>query len=139
MKRLAQFVCLILVLTTVLTIPAAAESANPWSSNYFAAFDAYLYHTSGTQFQVWFEVTCKRTMEEIGASVIEVQRSSDGTNWETVKTYYKENNANMIAYNTVSHASYVTHSKVSGYSYRAYVRFYAKDSSGTGVYGYYAY
>lgn len=139
MKRLMQFVCLILVLVTILTIPVAAEQITPWSSRFFSAFDAYLYYSSSTQFQVCFDVTGTGMMDEIGTSVIEVQKSVNGTNWETVTTYYKENNPNMIARNTGAHSGYVSHAKVSGYSYRAYVRFYAKDSSGTGVYGYYAY
>lgn len=139
MKRFIQCVCIILILATIIVIPVSAEQISPWSSRYFSSFDAYLYYVSSTQFQVWFNVTGTGTMDEIGASVIKVQRSSDGTNWETVETYYKEDNSNMIDCDTVAHSGYVSHTKVSGYSYRAYVRFYAKDSSGTGVYGYYAY
>lgn len=139
MKRLIQCVCLVLVLVTILVIPVSAEQISPWSSRYFSSFDAYLYYTSSTLFQVWFEVAGTGIMDEIGVSVIEVQQSTDGTNWETVTTYYKENNPNMIARNTGAHSGYVSHAKISGYSYRAYVRFYAKNSSGTGVYGYYAY
>lgn len=140
MKRFTQIVCLLLVLATCLIIPAmAVEEAVPRSSRFFSSFSAYLYHTSSTQFQIWFNVTATGMMDELGVNSIEVQRSTDNSNWEYVKTYTKEEYENLVVSDTFDHSSYVTCSKASGYSYRAYVEFYAKDSSGTGYYGYYAY
>lgn len=139
MKRFIQFVCLVLVLATCLTIPvSAAEGISPYASSYFGCFSAYLWKTSGTEFEVWFDVGAVCGMEELGTSVIKVQRSSDKSYWSTMRTYKKEDYPSMIDYNTSTHCSCVTYSDgISGYYYRAYVEFYAKNSSGRGYYDFY--
>ena len=43
----------------------------------------------------------------------------------------------MIDDNTAFHAATLTCTKTSGYYYRAYVEFYAKNSTGTGELNYY--
>ena len=91
MKRFIQCVSLILVLSMCLVTPAfAAEEVSPWASSYFMSRSAYLTVVSGTTFDVWFEVTSVRGMDEIGTSVIKVQRSTDKSDWDTVKTFTKE-------------------------------------------------
>lgn len=141
MKKFVQCVSLVLILAMCLAIPAyATESATPWASNYFISSSAYLWKTSSTSFQVWFDVRSAGGMTELGASVIKVQyRPSTSDDWETVQTYTKEAYSNMICSNTSAHASYVTYNKASEHGYyRAYVEFYAKNSSGgRGYYDYY--
>ena len=136
MKRLLQIVSLCLILSMVLAIPAMAAETGARASNYFHSYSCYLWKTSSTEFQVWFDVTGKRTMDELGTSVIKVQRSSDnGATWSTVKTYTKANYSNMICENTIRHADCVTYSGASaGYKYRAYVEFYAMDGEGSAIY-----
>lgn len=143
MKRFVKVLCLILALSLCMAIPVAAEEAAPYASSYFGSRDAYLWRTSSTSCQAWFEVTAMRGMAELGALYVDIEESSDGVNWYTVETYRQANNANMIAYNTGFHTSYVTFSEMKpGYQYRMYVELYAKDSSGnagmTGAYGYFA-
>lgn len=138
MKRFTQFVCTVLVLSMVLVFPAAAAENLARGSDYFGSRSCYLYKTSSTAFQVWFDVVAVSRMNELGAYEIRVQRSADGVNWTTVKTYTKANYSNMVAYNTGEHGSYVTYSNAaSGYYYRAYVNFYAKNNSGTAYYSSY--
>lgn len=143
MKRFVKCLCLILALSMLLVIPAAAtEEAAPFSSSFFMSRSAYLHRTSSTSFQAWFEVTAMRGMAELGAKYIDIERSSDGVNWEVVKTYHRNSYSNLIKYNTSNHTSYVTYSNVQpGYQYRAYVYLYAKDSNGntagSGAYGYF--
>lgn len=138
MKRLIQFVSLILILAMFLGIPATAvEEISPYASNYFLAFRAYIYKASSTEYQVWFEVTGKRTMDELGVNYIEVEYSSDNVNWSSLRTYEKDDYSQMIDYDTGDYTNYVSFTPVSGYYYRAHVRFYAKDSTGTGTYNYY--
>lgn len=134
MKRFTQLVCLLLVCSMILAVPAFAAESTTRASNYFGETSCYLWKTSSTEFQVWFDVTAIKTMEELGTSVIIVQRSSDTENWENMKTYYKEDYGQMICKNTVAHASYVTYTATPGYYYRAYVKFYAKLDNGTAVY-----
>lgn len=144
MKRFVKCLCLILALSMCMAIPAAAvEESAPYASSYFGSRDAYLWRTSGTSCQAWFEVTAMRGMAELGAMFIDIEESSDGVNWYTVKTYRRADYSNMTAYNTGNHCSYVTFSEMkSGYQYRMYVSLYAKDASGnsasSGAYGYFA-
>lgn len=138
MKRFIRLVCFVLVMTVCLATPAAAaEEVSTWSSSFFTCHSAYLWKVSDSEFRVWFDVTAVKGMEELGASVIKVQRSTDNENWTTMSTYKKAVYPQMVAYNTGNHCSYVTYYGTSGYYYRALVTFYAKNSSGTGEYYYY--
>lgn len=137
MKRFTRIVCLVLVISALLTIPAYAAEQEQRSSNFFAAYRAYCYAVSSTKMEVWFHVIAVGEMDELGSSTIEVQRSSDGRHWTTMKTYTKENYSQMIDTDTGSHADCVTYTFTAGYYYRARVQFYAKNSSGTGYLNYY--
>ena len=131
MKWFVKCLCLILALSFCLAIPAAAEETAPYGSSYFGSRDAYLWRTSSTSCQAWFEVTAVRGMAELGAQFIDIEESSDGVNWSVVASYNRSNYSNLIKTNTVDHTSYVTFSRMKpDCQYRMYVRLYAKDSSG---------
>lgn len=135
MKRFVRLACLILSFVMIFAIPANAVENTARGSDYFGMRSCYLWKTSSTQFQVWFDVTAMGIMDELGVSTIIVQRSADGEDWENMQTYRKANYSSMICKNTASHASYVTYSGAQpGYYYRAYVCFYAKNSAGTAEY-----
>lgn len=137
MKRFIQFICLLLILSTVLTMPAAAaERMTPRGSDYFGSLLAYLYKTSSTTFQVWIEVSAIKGMDELGASSITVQRSPDDENWTDMVTYTKALYPNLIGENTGWHDAHVTYTGSPGYYYRAKVWFYAKKGNGTAEYSY---
>lgn len=143
MKRFVKCMCLILALALCMAIPVAAAEAAPYASSYFGSRDAFLWRTSSTSCQAWFEVTAMRGMAELGAMYIDIEESSDGVNWYVVETYYQSSNPNMMAYNTGNHSSYVTFSEMKpGYQYRMYVSLYAKgmdgNSGSSGKYGYFA-
>ena len=137
MKRFIRIICLALVFSMVIAIPAYASEQSQRASNYFSSFKAYCYASSSTELAVYFKVFATGTMDELGASTIKVQRSSDGTNWSTVKTFTKDVYTQMKNTNTAAHATTLYCTKTSGYYYRAYVEFYAKNSAGTGSYDYY--
>lgn len=132
MKRLLKCICLLLSLVMLLSIPAhAVEADNTRASNYFGASAVYLYKTSATSFQAWFEVTCVRTMDKVGAKEIKIQRSSDNETWTTVATYSMDNYySTFIRENHVAHVGCVNYTGASGYYYRAYYKLYAEDDSG---------
>lgn len=133
MKRFSRIVCMLLAVVMVLAAPAAAmKNENSRASNYFMSSDVYLQQTTSTQFRVWFEVTALDGMDKLGASEIKVQRSSDGVNWTTMKTYTMANYSNMICENTGAHVSYVTYTGQTGYYYRAKISLYAENSTGVG-------
>ena len=140
MKQFLKVVCAILAIAVIMAMPVFAEQeGSPWASAYFISYSTYLYRTTGTQFEVWFDVSARNIMTELGVSSILLQESSDGENWTTVKTYEPEDYPQMICENTGSHADCVSYTGRAGYDYRAYVSFYAKNSSGFGERYVYAY
>lgn len=141
MKRFTKFICLIVVFSLFMALPVAAEEVAPYASNFFMYHDVYLWETSSTSFQIWYDVTAVGTMAELGVDYIDLERSTNGTNWSVVKTYDHDDYSGLVARNTSSHSGYVTYSnRQSGYQYRAYIRLYAKNNSGSvGYNGVYAY
>lgn len=134
MKRFLRCICLLLVLATVISIPVfAAETSEPRSSSFFLRSSVYLGNVSGKSFEAWFEVTGVRTMDIIGAKTIKIQRSSDGSNWTTVKTFSMDTYTSLVDTNTITHAKGVSYTGSSGYYYRAYIQLYAKSGVNTGT------
>lgn len=137
MKKFIQIICLLVVISILVAIPAYATEQSERASHYFAAYRAYCNAASSTTIEVSFNVIGAGIMDEIGASEILVQRSSNRTNWTTVKTFSSSNYSNMIATNRGTHGATLSCSVESGYYYRAYVTFYASNSSGYGEKYYY--
>lgn len=133
MKKITQCVCLLLV-CAMLAIPASANTKGTDASNYFAYTDAYLNALTSTSFQVCFEVTAVDYMDKLGASIIKVQRSSNGSDWETVHTRTKEDYSALTEDDSYDHNYYFTYYGSSEYQYRAYVEFYAKKDNGEAYY-----
>lgn len=136
MKRYSRYLCLALALVLTFAVSVNAESnfteITPYSSSFFRSYGSYLSRSAGTLFYVCFEVSAKAYMAELGVSAVEVQRSSDGNSWTTVKTFLPENYPSMIADNTFAHAGSLLYAGSTGYYYRAHITFYAKNSSGSG-------
>ena len=131
MKRFTRCVCLLLVCVMMLSTTAfAAETADSRASNFFMASSVYFWNTSGRNYQIWFDVTAVATMVELGTSKIQLQRSTDEVNWTTFRTFYPDDYPQMIDTNTVQHGGCVSFTATTGYSYRAIVTLYAKNSSG---------
>lgn len=138
MKKFLKVVCVLLVGITLFTTTAfATEEMAPRASNYFMVTSTFIERYSDSSLEIWFDVTAVDQMSVLGVRYIELQQSTDRSNWTTVKTYDKANYSQMTCANTVAHADCVTYQGSSSYYYRAYVEFYAKNSSGTGVYSRY--
>lgn len=131
MRKSVKLIC-ILIIGALLVLPVSAESATPYSSMFFGSYDATLYKAGVTDLEIYFDVVSAGAMEELGSSSIKVQRSADGVNWITVKTYTPADYPQMIRYNTCFVYDYVPYSAYADYYYRAYVTFYAKNSKGNG-------
>jgi len=133
MKRFFQILSLILIFAMVFSTTAfATEMPNPRGSDFFMASSVYFWHSSGSQYQIWFDVTAVDGMDELGAREIKVQRSTDLVNWTTVKTYTKASYPQMTTTSgTGNYMNYVTYYATNGYAYRAVVELYAKNSTGS--------
>lgn len=133
MKRFTRSICFVLVAVLLMSIPAlAAETAEPRASYFFGSSSTYLCNVSGTSFEAWFEVTGTARMEEIGVNFIKIQRSSDGENWTTMRTFSKEDYPQFLDYNTANHVGGISYTGTRGFYYRAWIQLYAKNSSGWG-------
>lgn len=127
MKQFVRCTCLLLAIVMALATPAfAAEAIESKGSSYFFNSSVYLCNVSGKTFEAWFEVTGTGTMDTIGVNFIKIQRSSDGSNWTTVKTYAKESYPSLVDDNTTTHAAGVSYTATGGYYYRAFIQLYAK-------------
>lgn len=132
MKRFIRCMCLFLAVAMFLVTPAfAAEAPEPKGSNYFVNSSVFLCNISGNTFEAWFAVTATGTMDTIGVNFIKIQRSSDGTNWSTVKTYAKESYPSLLNYNSAGHTAGVSYTATGGYYYRAFIQLYAKKGVNT--------
>ena len=140
MKRFIKIVCIVLVLSTLLAVPVSAESeATPYGSRYFIEYSTYLYRVGTNQYEIWFDVVARGIMDELGVCEIVLQRSTDGENWSKVLTYTPEGHPQMICKNTGCHGDCVYYMGSSGWQYRAFVTYYAKNSEGYGKHYVYAY
>lgn len=131
MNRIKRCFCIFMAMTVLLATPVfAQEEASARASSYFLRSSVYLSELTTYTFRAYFEVTALRPMDELGASEIRIQRSLDGQNWTTVKTFSMEDYPDLVDEDQVTHVAYVTYTGTKGYYYRARVVLYAKDSSG---------
>ena len=131
MKQIVRIMCVIIAVLSLFTMTVCAEEGNAYSSIFFASYDSNI-DVYGRTMEICFDVVSNGTAQEIGVSKIELERSSNGSSWSTVKTFYPEDYPQMICYNTGIAYDCVTYTGSYGYYYRAYVTFYAKNSRGTG-------
>lgn len=139
MKRFLQSICIILIVVILFhPVVHAAENVDTRGSDFFVRHTTFIERITARQFEVWFSVVAVTQMDELGVCSITVQRSSDGENWTSMKTFEKEDYSNMICTGTVSHSGCVTYWGTPGYYYRALVSYYAKDGSNIGIYDTYS-
>ena len=135
MKKLVRVICMLLVCSLFFAVPAQAASvAEPRASAFFSSYGTDLYKTSSSSFQIWFDVVSNvTTMDVLGVSEIIVYRSANQQTWTKMRTYTMDNYPEMVDQNTTCHGGYVTYNyATTGYYYRAYITFYAKNSTGIG-------
>ena len=110
----------------------AVEIGDSRGSSFFISSSVYLSKTSDTTFEAWFNVSATRTMDELGASSITIQKSYDGVTWESMITYTKESTPKLICTNTGLHGACVRYAGTTGRYYRAMIILYAKDGNSIG-------
>lgn len=124
---------MVFALLMMIVQPAnAAEVDNTRASSFFMCSSVYLLKTSDTTFDAWFEVSSTRTMDELGASSITIQKSYDGLTWESMITFTKETTSKLICTNTGLHGTCVKYAGTPGRYYRAKIVLYARDGTSVG-------
>ena len=134
MEKIMKSISLILVMALLLAMPVSANGGvSPLSSAFIESYSVSLEQCADSAFKIWFEVsTVYGLADDVGADEIEIQRSSDGQNWETIKTCTPSRYASMLGHDTAAYANYVIHAGTQGYYYRAYVTIVVADSRGAG-------
>lgn len=131
MKSCIRYLSFIVAIIMFISVPVCiAEAVEERASHYFAAYSVYLWEPTN---EAWVEVTAVDTMDELGASEIKIERSTDQENWTTMKTFKKEDYSQMTADNKSTFADCVPYTFTDGYYYRGVVTLYAKKGNGTGT------
>lgn len=124
---------MIMVIVMMAALPVqATENGGSRGSLFFVSSSVYLWKTSDTTFEAWFDVTAIDGMDALGASSITIQKSNDGTNWTSMITYTPATNPQMICNNTGVHAGCVSYIGTPGAYYRAKIVLYAKKGTSVG-------
>lgn len=134
MKKFVRLVCMVLVCSLLLAVPAHAAAEDTRASIFFGSYGVDLAKTSSTSFDIWFDVTANAAiMDVLGVSEILLYKSADAQSWQEIKMYSMDAYAGMVAYNTTVHGGHVSYNFATpGYYYTAYITFYATNSRGTG-------
>lgn len=132
-NKVIRTVSFIILLTMILSTVAFAGTT---SSAYIASTSAYI-TKSGSNINVYFLITGKNIMDEIGATYIYLYEKN-GNTWSLVKTF-DSTDANyssaMLSTNTSIKSSHVTYtSGNSSKYYYAVVHFYAERNGGSDTY-----
>ena len=132
MRKTIKIIALLLVVATVFAVPVHGTDMEDRASAYFMTSTASIDKVSSLRIEAGFIVGAYGIMDELGASSIKIQRSLDGNNWTTMKTFSKEDYSQLICENTASHGASVTYIGSAGYYYRAKITLYAKQGAGIG-------
>lgn len=132
MNRIVRSVSLFLALGMLLALPVYAEESSSRASLFFAAYTVCIDVIDEDSFQAYFNVTGKRTMQELGATEMVIQESDNGVAWSSVRTLTTEYYPQMVCENTVGHAWWFGWTATAGKCYRIKVTLWAKDSTGSG-------
>lgn len=132
-KKVALLLSLTLLLTFSLGTLTTAGAAETRASSYFSSYTVDVYKNSNGTLSVEFNVKAVSTMASLGAQSIIIQKYNSSTDtWSTYSVFYSSTYTTMLGSNTTSHIkTMTTSSSVSSGKYRAYITFYAKNSSGS--------
>lgn len=130
MKKARFFIAMLLVFSTLLTLPAVAEvDAEPRASKFYSYADAYVERAGKGKAAVSFQVIGMHKMNMIGVNDISVYDSATGKSVKHI--YYTDSGYSaMMTKNATSYGNDVTISLPSGKTYYMYVYFYVKDDYG---------
>lgn len=131
MKKFIRCTCFILAMVISLSVPVYADDSATWSSSFFYNYGVYLTEVDSYNFTVNFRVTAKDTMDQLGAKSVAIQISEDGENWATTKTYTPDDYSGFLKENATIHAYTFNYNGSKNFYYRAKIKLYAKNSTGS--------
>lgn len=132
MKKLIRLLCITISILMLFVMPISATEGSTYSNLFISSYDSFITNPGGNMLRIWFDVVGNGAMDKIGVECIELDRSSDGVNWTTIRSFWPEDHPQMIRENTGITYDFISYAVSYGYYYRAYVVFYAEDSRGFG-------
>lgn len=130
MKKKSPIRILPVLLCVVMLCNVPTYAAETRASSRIAHSAVSLSKKSTGDFSIYFSVQATDVMEKIGASSVEIQRSS-GDGWVTEYTFTTSNTPMLQRENKDQHSMVLTYSpRFSGVEYRAVVMIYVKDAAG---------
>ena len=125
-KQLSLLLCLVLLFT--MAIPAGARA-----SDYFHRTNISATAGGGGTLWIKLNIAASGTTQELGATEIIVhERQANGT-YKPVRTFTRNQNANLIRKNCASNVISLTYKGTPGKYYYITAHCYAKNASGTGA------
>ena len=128
MRKIIHSILSVVVAVATLIIPVSASGeVSPAASAYFSSYTAYIDRESGSNtLTLMFDVTSVTAVAKLGASRIQVLRSSNNSDWTIVRTYYSDDYPSMLSNSTGSVYAYTRkYTATYNYYYKIYVSFYA--------------
>lgn len=132
MKKMLRCVIVLMLATVMCVSSVAAVAGETRSSLYLNCYRAWLTPQSGGKIAVAVDVQAVTTMDEVGASVIEIFESDDGgENWDSVRMYFKSLNPEMVVKRDyLYYDDPIVYQGAVGKQYFACVTAYAADRTG---------
>lgn len=128
MKRMTkQLICGILAVCMMASLISA--SALIYSSRYISSYRAVVTPQSGGKIAVTVDVSGVGKQAVIGANLIYIYESEDGSYFYKVETYEAEDYPEMLSSGTYYYDTPVTYSGKPGYYYKASVYCFAGDGT----------
>lgn len=124
-KRYLRFLCFILSLIFLVPSSIRAEAVNPRASMYIAVQSGGLVKTTGNNFEIRYSVSTGQLVDELGAFMIQLSKSTDQVTWYRAEVYYSYDYPEMMREDTITHSGYFTFTGQTGYYYKAIITFYA--------------
>lgn len=118
----------ILFLFSSITAASAVEAR---ASYYFGCTEVLATATGSGKVLVEVDIDATHTMQELGATNIEIWEKQTSGSYKKVKTYTRYNTSNLIETDTPFSFCSVTYQGKSGTKYYAVATLYAKNSSGS--------
>lgn len=137
-NRFKTALCNLMVFALILSLcipcsamAATSEEIQPYASNYLTAYNTYICDMGGGEFQIWYEVLGKSTMDEIGVLSIELYEVNSNGSLSWIKTFHHEDYSSMLFYDDDYVYTYTPFQGSSSKTYKAYVCIWAgKNGSG---------
>lgn len=132
MKKPLHFVVFLTLVMAMCVSSVAAVTNGARSSLYLDCYRAWLAPQSGGKIAVAVDVQAVTTMDEVGASVIEIFESDDGgKTWDSVRMYFKSLNPEMVVKRDyLYYDDPIVYQGTIGKQYFACVTAYAADHTG---------